>query len=60
MPSQRAVFDLPRDVCYLNAASYDRCLLATVETARELGHLKALTGISPSRNKDTIRAVIKR
>src|SRR5580698_7827336 len=35
LPSQRALFDLPRDVCYLNAASYGPLPLATVEAARE-------------------------
>jgi kynureninase len=35
MPSQRAVFDLPRDVCYLNAASYGPLPLATVQGVRE-------------------------
>jgi selenocysteine lyase/cysteine desulfurase len=33
--SQRALFDIPNDVCYLNAASYGPLPLATVETARQ-------------------------
>jgi selenocysteine lyase/cysteine desulfurase len=34
LASQRALFDIPRDVCYLNAASYSPLPLATVEAAR--------------------------
>jgi len=25
LASQRALFDMPRDICYLNSASYSRC-----------------------------------
>src|SRR5262245_70377 len=35
LPSQRALFDLPRDVCYLNAASYSPLPLATIEAGRQ-------------------------
>jgi selenocysteine lyase/cysteine desulfurase len=35
LASQRALFDLPGDICYLNAASYGPLPLATVETARQ-------------------------
>ncbi|HUD87298.1 MAG TPA: aminotransferase class V-fold PLP-dependent enzyme [Xanthobacteraceae bacterium] len=35
LASQRALFDIPRDVCYLNAASYSPLPLATVEAARK-------------------------
>jgi selenocysteine lyase/cysteine desulfurase len=34
LPSQRALFDMPRDVCYLNAASYSPLPLRTQEAAR--------------------------
>jgi selenocysteine lyase/cysteine desulfurase len=34
LPSQRALFDLPSDVCYLNAASYTPLPLATLEAGR--------------------------
>jgi selenocysteine lyase/cysteine desulfurase len=34
LPSQRALFDLPGDVCYLNAASYSPLPLATLEAGR--------------------------
>lgn len=34
LPSQRALFDLPREVCYLNAASYSPLPLKTMEAAR--------------------------
>ena len=34
LPSQRALFDLPREVCYLNAASYSPLPFATMEAAR--------------------------
>jgi selenocysteine lyase/cysteine desulfurase len=33
LPSQRALFDLPREVCYLNAASYSPLPLRTQEAA---------------------------
>ena len=29
LPSQRALFDVPRDVCYLNAGSWSPLPLAT-------------------------------
>jgi selenocysteine lyase/cysteine desulfurase len=35
LPSQRALFDIPREVCYLNAASYSLLPLKTQEAARE-------------------------
>jgi len=35
LASQRALFDLPDEICYLNAASYGPLPLATVEAARE-------------------------
>ena len=34
LPSQRALFDIPDDVCYLNAASYTPLPLATLEAGR--------------------------
>ncbi len=34
LPSQRALFDIPREVCYLNAASYSPLPLKTMEAAR--------------------------
>jgi selenocysteine lyase/cysteine desulfurase len=34
LPSQRALFDLPVDVCYLNAASYTPLPLRTLEAGR--------------------------
>jgi selenocysteine lyase/cysteine desulfurase len=34
LPSQRALFDIPPDVCYLNAASYTPLPLATLEAGR--------------------------
>ena len=34
LPCQRALFDLPREVCYLNAASYSPLPLATLEAGR--------------------------
>jgi selenocysteine lyase/cysteine desulfurase len=34
LPSQRALFDLPGDVCFLNAASYSPLPLATMEAGR--------------------------
>src|SRR5205814_9556064 len=34
LPSQRHLFDIPRDVCYLNAASWSPLPLATQEAAR--------------------------
>jgi selenocysteine lyase/cysteine desulfurase len=35
LPSQRALFDIPSDVCYLNAASYSPLPLATLEAAKK-------------------------
>ena len=34
LPSQRALFDIPREICYLNAASWSPLPLATQEAAR--------------------------
>ncbi len=34
LPSQRDLFDVPRDVCYLNAASWSPLPLATQEAGR--------------------------
>jgi selenocysteine lyase/cysteine desulfurase len=34
LPSQRALFDIPREVCYLNAASYSPLPLRTEEAGR--------------------------
>src|ERR1700755_146909 len=34
LPSQRALFDMPREVCYFNAASYSPLPLRTQEAAR--------------------------
>ncbi len=34
LSSQRALFDIPRDVCYLNAASYSPLPLETLEAGR--------------------------
>jgi selenocysteine lyase/cysteine desulfurase len=34
LPCQRALFDIPREICYLNAASYSPLPLATLEAAR--------------------------
>ena len=35
LPSQRALFDIPGDVCFLNAASWSPLPLATVEAGRK-------------------------
>ena len=35
LPSQRALFDIPSDVCFLNAASYSPLPLATLEAGRK-------------------------
>jgi len=35
LPSQRALFDIPREVCFLNAASWSPLPLATQEAARD-------------------------
>jgi hypothetical protein len=35
LTSQRALFDIPGDVCYLNAASYSPLPLATLEAGRK-------------------------
>jgi selenocysteine lyase/cysteine desulfurase len=34
LPSQRALFDIPRDICYLNAASWSPLPIATQEAGR--------------------------
>src|SRR5580692_4111060 len=34
LPSQRALFDMPRDVCYMNAAGWGPMPLATQEAGR--------------------------
>jgi selenocysteine lyase/cysteine desulfurase len=34
LPSQRALFDIPRDICYLNAASYSPLPIRTLEAGR--------------------------
>jgi hypothetical protein len=34
LPSQRTLFDIPRDVCYLNAASYSPLPRQTLEAGR--------------------------
>src|SRR5690349_3078915 len=34
LPSQRALFDIPRHICYLNAASYSPLPLRTMEAGR--------------------------
>ena len=34
LPSQRALFDIPRQICYLNAASYSPLPLRTLEAGR--------------------------
>jgi selenocysteine lyase/cysteine desulfurase len=34
LPSQRAAFDIPRDICYLNAASYSPLPIRTLEAGR--------------------------
>ena len=34
LPSQRALFDIPREICYLNAASWSPLPLATLEAGR--------------------------
>ena len=34
LPSQRALFDMPREVCYLNAASWSPLPLKTLEAGR--------------------------
>ncbi len=34
LPSQRALFDIPREICYLNAASYSPLPLAAQEAGR--------------------------
>src|SRR5262245_63307508 len=34
LPSQRALFDIPREICYLNAASWSPLPLATQEAGR--------------------------
>src|SRR2546429_8541592 len=34
LPSQRALFDIPREICYLNAASWSPLPIATQEAGR--------------------------
>jgi hypothetical protein len=34
LPSQRALFDIPRDVCYLNAASWSPLPIAVQDAGR--------------------------
>ena len=34
LPSQRALFDIPREVCYLNAAAWSPLPLAVQEAGR--------------------------
>src|SRR5262245_50822527 len=34
LPSQRAMFDIPREICYLNAASWSPLPIATQEAGR--------------------------
>ena len=34
LPSQRDLFDIPRDVCYLNSASYSPLPLKTLQAGR--------------------------
>src|SRR4051812_47723606 len=34
LPSQRPLFDIPRDICYLNAASYSPLPIRTLEAGR--------------------------
>ncbi len=34
LPSQRALFDIPPDICYLNAASYSPLPIRTLEAGR--------------------------
>ena len=34
LASQRALFDIPREICYLNAASYSPLPLKTLEAGR--------------------------
>ena len=35
LPSQRELFDIPRDVCYLNSASYSPLPLKTLAAGRD-------------------------
>ena len=41
LPSQRQLFDVPREVCYFNAAGWSPLPLATVEAARKAVARKA-------------------
>ena len=34
LPSQRALFEIPRQICYLNAASFSPLPLRTLEAGR--------------------------
>ena len=40
LPSQRLLFDIPRDVCYLNSASYSPLPLRTLKAGRAAGGRK--------------------
>ena len=35
LPSQRELFDVPREICYFNAAGWSPLPLATIEAARK-------------------------
>jgi selenocysteine lyase/cysteine desulfurase len=45
LPSQRALFDIPREVCYLNAASYSPLPLRTLEAGRAAVARKGRPGL---------------
>jgi selenocysteine lyase/cysteine desulfurase len=47
LPSQRHLFDIPRDVCYLNAASWGPLPRATVEAGRAAVALKGQPWATP-------------
>ena len=44
LPSQRALFDIPREVCYLNAASWSPLPLEMQEAGRERWRARAGPG----------------
>ena len=44
LASQRALFDIPRDVCYLNSASYSPLPLRTQEAAAPRSGARARRG----------------
>ena len=46
LPSQRALFDMPREICYLNAASWSPLPLATQEAGRNAVARKARPSVS--------------